>query len=492
MKWILKPAGYTALFLAALAGCGGCTTSRTQHLTESPLAERPAGPASSAPSGNEPAALRLTSHQQGDEPSQPLPPPERRDPESVRPPQPRLELNLSDLESLALANNPTLRRMQEEAAAQWARTGYVSKLPDPTISSMFFIPPMHFEPDRQLAEVQVMQMIPWIGRLKAELRQAHLEALVAENQYQAERLRVLADLRAAWFRLYVLGKQFAITEADKAQLQSLLRTANARVATGAGQPGDVLMSSVEFSRLQEQLLSYRGQMAATWAEINRLAGGSAPMPIAPPESIDARLPEWDHELLLTVAMGAQPELAAARLRIAATRWGIDVARLRRRPDITVSAGWMPMDAPGAMMADAGMDSWTLGISTNLPIYHRKYDAMVSEASRRHFAAHASEDEIAVRLSSELRGLWEQARVNHETVELYEKTILPQARQAFEADQQSLINNTVTFERVVQDYRTLLNLELGYHKALADLATTLARIRQTVGVDLLPSPEPQRP
>jgi outer membrane protein TolC len=400
-------------------------------------------------------------------------------------------VTLFDLEVLAIGSNPTLRRMQEEAAAAWAKTGYVSKLPDPTVSAMFYTPPMHFEPDRQLAEVQVMQMIPWIGRLKAEFRQAHLEALVSENQYRAERLRVLADLRAAWFRLYVLGKQVAITEADKAQLQSLITTANARVTTGAGQPGDVLISTVELGRLQEQLLSYRGQMATTSAEINRLAGGGALLPVRPPESIDARLPEWNHELLLAVAMGAQPELAAARLQIEATRWGIDVARLRRRPDITVSAGWMPMDAPGAMMADAGMDSWTLGISTNLPIYHRKYDAMVSEASRQHFAAHASEEEIALRLSSELRGLWEQARASHETVELYEKTILPQARQAFEADQKSLINNTVTFERVVQDYRTLLNLELGYHKALADLATTLARIRQTVGVDLLPSPEPQR-
>ena len=66
------------------------------------------------------------------------------------------------------------------------------------------------------------------------------------------------------------------------------------------------------------------------------------------------------------------------------------------------------------------------------------------------------------------------------------SILPQARQTFEADQKSLINNTVTFDRVIRDYRTLLNLELGYHRALGQLATTLARIRQAIGVDLLPA------
>jgi outer membrane protein TolC len=232
-------------------------------------------------------------------------------------------------------------------------------------------------------------------------------------------------------------------------------------------------------------------MASAQAELNRLVGRNSGVPLTVPNEIDAQFPDWNHDLLRSVAWGSQPELNAARLQTAATRWGIEVARLKRRPDVTVSGGWMPMDAPGGMPGE-GMDSWTLGVSTNLPIWHHKYDAMVSEASRQHYAAHASEDEVALRLDATLRDLWEQALAAKATVELYEKTILPQARQTFEADQKSLVNNTVTFDRVIRDYRTLLNLELGYHRALGQLATTLARIRQTVGVDLLASPMPPQP
>jgi outer membrane protein TolC len=83
-------------------------------------------------------------------------------------------------------------------------------------------------------------MIPWLDRLNAEAQRAHIEALVAETQYQAERLRVVGDIRATWFKLYVRGKQIETTEADKAQLESLIKTANARVRTGDAQPGDVL------------------------------------------------------------------------------------------------------------------------------------------------------------------------------------------------------------------------------------------------------------
>ena len=85
-----------------------------------------------------------------------------------------------------------------------------------------------------------------------------------------------------------------------------------------------------------------------------------------------------------------------------------------------------------------------------------------------------------------------ALASQQTVDLYQNSILPQARQTFEADQKSLINNTVTFDRVIRDYRTLLNLELGYHRALGQLATTLARIRQAIGVDVLPLPETRQP
>ena len=199
-------------------------------------------------------------------------------------------------------------------------------------------------------------------------------------------------------------------------------------------------------------------LVATMAELNRLAGRESRTPISAPTKLDIEIPQWDHDLLHHIAMGAQSELNAARLRTTATRWGIEVARLKRRPDVSVGASWMVMTAdPADMSPAAGNDAWTLNVSSTLPIWHRKNDAMVNEATRQHYAAHATEDEVTLRIDATLRDLWEQARAAQQTIELYEKTILPQARQTFEADQNSLVNNTVTFDRVIRDYRTLLNL-----------------------------------
>jgi outer membrane protein TolC len=399
---------------------------------------------------------------------------------------------LADLESLAIENSPTLRRMRQEAAAAWAKTQYIARLPDPTLGGMFFIPPMNFEPDRQVADVQLMQMIPWLARLDAEEKRACVEALIAENQFQAERLRVVGDIRANWYRLYVLAKQIETTKADESQLDALINTASARVAAGDAQVGDVLMATLEKTSLREQLIRYQQEVVAASAELNRLVGRDPNHPVLPPISLDVALPDWHPDHLLGVAHESQPEINAARLQTVATRWGIEVARLKRRPDMTLGVGWVAMDAPGSTAPEAGRDSLTLSVATTLPFNRAKYGAMLSEAAREHAAAHATEDEVTIRLDALLRELWAQAQANHQTVMLYQQEVLPQARQVYEADQQALINNAVTFDRVIRDYRTLLNLELGYHRALGELATSLARIRQTVGVDLvevpaLPSP-----
>ncbi len=469
-----------------LTGSGGCRTGRTVGVASAESAQQ--GLASETSCHSAPKALadiQLTALEQPEPPSATTPE-ELGDPaESIAP---QAVATLADLEACAISGNPTLRRMREVAAAEWAQVRYVDKLPDPTVSSMAYAPPMNYEPDRLLAELQVMQMIPWIGRLRAESQRASLEALAAVNDYQAERLRVIGDLRAAWYRLYVLNKQIETTEAEKTQLDTLIASANARVRTGAAAPGDVLMATLELSSLQEQLISYRQELVTTAAEINKLAGRPGHCPVTPPESISAELPAWDYELLRGMALAEQPELNAARMRVAATRWGIEVARLQRRPDLTFGAGWMIMDAPGAMADDAGRDSASIGVTASVPLWREKYDGMYAEATRTHRAAHASEDEVILELESIIRSLWEQARASHQTVQLYEHSIIPQARQTFEADQASLANNAVTFDRVIRDYRSLLSMQLGYHRALGQLATALARLQQAVGAELTVQPQ----
>lgn len=394
---------------------------------------------------------------------------------------------LADLEVLALSENPSVRRLAHEVQAAWAKAGHVDRLPDPTIGAGVFVSPIETAAGSQRANLTVAQMIPWLERLDARAQQACYEAMALEQRLQAEQLRAVADVRVAWYRLYVLGRQMETSRENQQLLKSLIEVATSRVATGMASQGDILLGTLELSRLEEQLIAYRQQVASTQAEVNRATGRNVSHSIDLPSNLEVSLPDWSYESLRNVARDHQPAIEAARLHTHATRWGVEVAQLQRRPNLGLSATWFAIDdnRPATSLVGVGDDAWSLGAQISVPLWQEKYDAIENEAAWRHQASNVSVEDVSLKYDAMLRDLWEQARAADETVRLYRETILPQARQTLEADQQSYPNGAVEFDRVMRDFRNALTLEDGLHRSTARLATALARIEQAVGMSLDP-------
>lgn len=392
--------------------------------------------------------------------------------------------SLVALEQIALQQNPRLRKLSQDYQAAMSKSQYADKLPDPRIGANVFGNAIETAAGSQRANLTFSQSIPWLGRLSAEEQRAIFEAYAIHSELEAERLRVVAQVRSGWYRLYVIDREIEVTNANQKLLESLIQLANARVATGAASQGDVLLGTVELSQLEERMLMYQRQRQGVEAEINRLLSRPTDQAIENVASLNAEMPDMTMEQIMQAAVGNQPELEAARLRAQATRWGIEVARLMRRPEFMISASYFPTDdnRPPSTIVDVGQDPWALGAQMSIPIWKHKYDAIENEARWKHQAANASVEEMTDRYESLIVDLYAEAKRAHETATLYQRTILPQARQTLAADQEAYTNGGVEFDRVIRDYRNLLTLELGYHRALGDLATANARLQQAAGTD----------
>ena len=476
MSHTLKVAArYLLIAIAVAAVPSGCATSPPTRLPA--VAEVvPDAISRSAQSDLQRSDVQLVSHQSevADDVPEQLPP------EVVG-----TSNSLENFEAAALASNPALRRLSQEYEAARAKTVYVDKLPDPSIGTNIFAHPIETAAGSQRANITVSQMLPWLPRLDAQAQQACFEAVALSQLYAAERLRVIADIRASWYQLYVIQKQIEINLANQELLESLIGVANSRVATGKASQGDILIATLEFSKVEETLLRLRQQLASSKSELNRLAGMPAESPIEGPQQLNTSLPDWNHAMLRDLAWSNQPEIESARVRTQATRWGIEIARTRRRPDFTVNASWFAIDdnRPASNLVDIGEDAWSVGAMMTLPLGHRKYDAIQQEARWKHAASHSSVEQVMQRYDSILLDLMAQARAAAETARLYQTTIIPDARRTLNADQQSYANGRVEFDRVIQDTRNLLILELGYHRSMGRLATAIARIRQATAAEL---------
>ncbi|MFT5094945.1 MAG: cobalt-zinc-cadmium efflux system outer membrane protein, partial [Porticoccaceae bacterium] len=292
---------------------------------------------------------------------------------------------LTELEALASTSNPAVRRLEQEVQAAWAKVGYVDKLPDPTIGANVFGNAIETAAGSQRANLSVMQMIPSLERLDAKAQQACYDAMSVQEALRAEQLKVRAEVRIAWYRLFVLGRQIEINTANQGQLKQLIEIANARIATGGASEGDVKLGTLELIRLYERLITLRQQVESTKAELNRAVGRDANHPVRIPDRLEVSLPDWSHATLRQLADEHQPAIVAARLRTQATRWGIEVARLERRPNVTLNASWFLIDdnRPTSGVVDVGQDAYSLGAQISVPIWHGKYDAMENEANWKH-------------------------------------------------------------------------------------------------------------
>ncbi len=72
-------------------------------------------------------------------------------------------------------------------------------------------------------------------------------------------------------------------------------------------------------------------------------------------------------------------------------------------------------------------------------------------------------------------LLEQTHTAEETAKLYTQTIFLQTRQALQTDQQPYAQDKVEFNRIIRDFRSVITLEIGYHRSFTEMPTALAKI-----------------
>ncbi len=388
----------------------------------------------------------------------------------------------------ALATHPLIRRLGFEAQAAWARLPQVRALPDPMARGSVFGEPLVTAVGETRGTLMLSQTIPSLKRLDAQGQQAAFEALIRDEQVRAARLRVAADVREAWAQLYLLGQLLRINATNAQLVESLVTIASALVDVGQATAGDVILGTVELSRLEEQRVVLEQQLESRKAMLNQLLNRPADSPLGVPSALQPAPVRLVHEELRGLAWEYQPAVIQAQLDRQATAWGVRVAQLEQIPSLTFSYERTFLQVnPGS----GGSDAWQVGVGLNVPVWRQKYLASQREARQRHFGAQMSLEEVQWSTDAALLDLLEQARAAEQTADLYQSTILPQTRQGLEADQRAYGQGAVQFERVIGGARTLLTAEAAYHRAVAERSIALARLEQTVGWPL-PQEAPRLP
>ncbi len=393
----------------------------------------------------------------------------------------RTDISLREVTSVVLANNPAIQQALKKWGAAKARVTQEAAWDDLRVSGssraarFVDVAPNAFTD--QIASVE--QLIPITGKNLVHARIAAADAVVAFEEARREQLDVLSKTRASYFRLVNAYAQLELNRKNLVSLRQIAEVSRSRYEVGKANAAEPLAGEVEASKLLESEQDILRNISAEQSQLNVLMNRDAFAAIAQPKEtkIKSTLPSMEQARALTLANRPEIKIAQAKIDMEDSR--LDLSRRNWIPDpaVTVQAQRYNDSRQAASELDAG-------VSFTVPwVNPRKYSAAVRESKENLAAAqHASE-----RANTESLGLLRDALQKVHTAkhhaDLFRDKLVPQARQAFEANQFSYETGKASFLEWITAQRNLRDLEAMGQQHIADYYAALAELEAVVGADL---------
>ncbi|MBA3316454.1 MAG: TolC family protein [Planctomycetota bacterium] len=248
------------------------------------------------------------------------------------PEAPGAAYTLAELQSLALANNPTLAIASAEIGKERGLWTQVGLGPNPTLG--YLRSDATKSSEAQTNGILVQQT--FITANKLELNRATEASGIRDAQWQLEsqRLRVLNDVRlryielsAAQERIDAVEDLLALAEKNRDAAESLF-TAQQVAET------DVLQATIALNNFQLALQNARLDYEAAWRRMAVLVGcpNLVPRPVVP---FDEDLPTFDFESEWQRLAASSPQIHSVEAQIGIAKAELARQQVQPIPDVTV-------------------------------------------------------------------------------------------------------------------------------------------------------------
>jgi outer membrane protein, heavy metal efflux system len=385
--------------------------------------------------------------------------------------EPRLDL--SGLIREFEAANPEIKAARQRWESAKAVVPQVQTLPDPRLQIGYQRMPM-VPPVVEGVMYGVGQDIPFPGKLKLKGEVAQRDAERLEQEYNATRLRLVAELRQAYFDLHFVHKSIDIVERNKGLLTQFEKTAKARYSVGQAAQQDVFRAQVEISRVLDRLAVLDQQKESLHAAINRLLNRPPSGPLGTPEEVHATILTVPLHELNQRADQFSPTLQASAKSIDRSERSVSLARRQYYPDFDVTALGIRNDK----INDNG---YQVMVGIKIPLFYETKqkqgvrEAVASlEGAREEFSATRQD------LLFQVKDGFVQAQRAERLITILRDAIIPQATLALRAAQSSYAVGKVDFLTLLNSLLTLQDSELELHGEMVSHEKALARLEALTG------------
>lgn len=325
----------------------------------------------------------------------------------------------------------------------------------------------------------IEQALPFPGKLREMAAAAGKEAEAAAAELELTRLRVAEQIRSAYWDYYLASQTTAISEETKSALTQVRDSIDARVAANQADQNDQLRLATEFGKLEQVLINSRQSERSAKVRLNSLLNrpGDAklPTPLASKSGNSGELAS-----LLAKAERSHPSVKSAEAEVAAFQHRLKGAKLDFYPDFVIGMQHAAVADSGLAMSANGRDQAFATLGITLPLWQVPRRARVEEASAGIDEATAKIGAARSDLRFRVEDAWVRAKSADELIRLFEKQILPEAKQTFDLVLTGYSAGTQNFTDVLDAWRSWLGFQLQQSGNQAQRGKAIAALKSATG------------
>lgn len=392
-----------------------------------------------------------------------------------------LALSLQEVEQLALETDPLINSHRATSRSFMEESVSSGSLPDPKLLlGAVNVPVDTFdlsqEPMTQL-KVGIKQDFPR-GR-SLELSQQHSQWMSRSSlalSRDAE-LKVLSNVRQSYLSLYYETSALHIVTETKKLFSKLVNITESNYAAGRVNQQDVVLASLELSRLDDRIAKIRGMEESYRAELSQWAGELAWHPI---DDAFPDLPDLPAVSDINDVISSHPLIQAQSARVNAARTSTDIARQDYRPGWSASLdyGFRSGNNPDG---SSRTDFATALVSLDIPLFtSNRQDKSVAASLEKSSAAQYEKDDKLRQLKRMYEKdlhLWKRLG---ERAELYRNSLLSSAQNNSRASLNAYQSGVTEFNTLMRAQITELDVRLEDLRVRVDRAITQARLLYITG------------
>ena len=390
---------------------------------------------------------------------------------------------LSQYLEIAATNNPGLKARFSEYMASLETVPQVGTLPDPQLAFGYFIQPIETRNGPQRARISLSQMFPWFGTLGARENVAISQSKAKYEAFEDYKSNLYFEVKATYFDLYFIKKGIDITYQNIRILESFRNLALIKIEAGKASGVDELRAEMELADLENSLALLKDRWSVNMVKFNTLLNIDNTSPVTMPDKLWRNDLPFSRQAVLDSIRFGNHQILKFEFLLESYRNSELAAKKTGLPNFLVGVDYIAIGNTDNSMIDAsksGQDAILFPkIGITIPIYRKKYTAMVNEAIHLQDATLANKEDKLNMLEVLFERSWYEYLDAQRRIDLYQKqaNFAGKSINILEAE---YATNGKNFEEILRMEKRLLTYSLELEKAYSDKQASIAFISYLMG------------